>query len=203
MFSKALISLAALVSVQAVPLEPRQFDNYYIKPTVKLNGSPLNGAAINANNGSFYIGKPTTTFCPGEIYPCQTFSNVTAINIFQTSSAASMDAYVPGGQIVYVTVTGALGYTAAHAQNVPKDAKQKGFIRTEVLGPKESYAMVIFLGQTWWACPVEGEYGVYKIYAAAIEAKRPGTCAKFDMQAVEVGNQEPQAYQYVSPYTVS
>lgn len=50
---------------------------------------------------------------------------------------------------------------------------------------------------------MEGEYGVYKIYAAAIEAKRPGTCVKFDMQAVEVGNQEPQAYQYVSPYTVS
>lgn len=98
MFSKALLSLAALVScTQAAPLEARQFDNYYIKPTVKLNDSPLNGAVINANNGSFFIGKATTTSCPGEIYPCQTFSNTTAINVYQTGSGASMVCIVSSG----------------------------------------------------------------------------------------------------------
>ncbi|RDL30159.1 uncharacterized protein BP5553_10437 [Venustampulla echinocandica] len=207
MLSNALVPFAVLLALSSaapspvdVPVHtiPQSRDDYHIYPTVKLDGSPLDKALINANNGELYIGKPTTAECQ-EAYPCDTLSNATAIIVSNNGAGAAMDVYVPGGQILYVRKTGELGYTAAHAQNVPSDATQKGFMRVEFFpSDKSAYAAVIFHGEAFLACPL-GEEGVYRVHAFADSRT---DCTKIEIQAVDSGS-EPHAYQYTAPYTVS
>ncbi|TVY82217.1 putative secreted protein [Lachnellula suecica] len=204
MFTKSfapLVATLAFASAAPAPAVIPQDPPYYLKPTARAPGTAVDGGVLNAVNGGLFIGQDTTTDCPGSVYPCDTFTNITAITVSNSGSGASMDAYVPGGQIAYINATGEFGYTAAHAQNVPSTATQKGFTRIEVFGPRETYATVTFKGSNWLACPVEGAASVYQVNAAAVASKTG--CVGFEMAAIEVGSSEPQAYEYVAPYTVS
>ena len=95
MLSKTLVPLAALLAfTSASPLVSRQA-NFQTKPTVKAAGLAFDGLPLNATNGGLYIGRPTETYCPGDIYPCDMFTNVTAITIDQVNARANMVRSVP------------------------------------------------------------------------------------------------------------
>lgn len=78
-----------------------------------------------------------------------------------------MNTVVPGGQQVYVTSDGQLGYTIAHSASIPQNANTTGFAytpETEAGTP----GSLTFNGNDFVACPT-GDAGVYQIYAASLK----------------------------------
>ncbi|TVY30797.1 hypothetical protein LHYA1_G000419 [Lachnellula hyalina] len=203
MFTRALFmtALIALTSASPTILSSRQQPGdtvYYLAPTAKAAGTAVDGAVLNAADGGLFIGKNTATSCPSNYLTCGDFTNITAITL--TGSSASMDVAVPGGQAAYISGDGAFGFSSP-AAGIPPTATQTGFTRIERFAPTETYAAVWFKGSDWLACPVADSVGVYQVRAAAIGDKTG--CIYFEMAAIEVGSEEPQAYQYDSPLVVS
>ncbi|CAG8951666.1 hypothetical protein HYFRA_00005466 [Hymenoscyphus fraxineus] len=162
------------------------------QPTVKLAGSPLHGKLINAAEGSFFIGKEPTTTCI-DTAPCATFSNKTTIAFSQNNGWGNLSVAAPGGQFVYVLLTGEFEYTAPGA-SAPSGALITEFIRGEYWLPTGAiYAAITFGGGLWLACPT-GEGDVYRVFAAAY-ATGSG-CTAFEMHADETSDQSPQAYAF-------
>lgn len=89
--------------------------------TVYLPGSPLNGQAVQADGEAFYLGLSVlSSYCPSPSVPVQDCPNATEGTVFAGMSALWVE--VPGGQQIYTTPEGELGFTIAHSESVPVGA---------------------------------------------------------------------------------
>lgn len=96
--------------------------------TASLPGSTLDGQTINAAGSAFYLGLANPGFfCPddpGVICPNTTQTLIVGMT--------AMWVEVPGGQQIYITPAGALGFTQAHSTSIPPGSFQGGFTNVTV-----------------------------------------------------------------------
>jgi len=83
--------------------------------TVYQPNSPLDGQVVNAAAEALYLGlKGPSSYCPVVDQALCPAGNET---IFAGMSAMFVE--VPGGQQIYVTTGGVIGYTIAHSSDIP------------------------------------------------------------------------------------
>ncbi|KAH0282609.1 hypothetical protein M436DRAFT_38143 [Aureobasidium namibiae CBS 147.97] len=140
------------------------------------SGSPIHLSAINANANSFYLNKPTSSYCPNTTVSSCPEGKYTYFTPGNTTLSLAVE--VPGGQRVYVAQDGSLGYTIPHGSvGGNQTVSYTGF------GLKDSGIHLQYLDADFAAVPV-GQ-GVYKVYAAAVEeTPRNGTSFAFRVQSV-------------------
>lgn len=112
------------------------------------------------------------------------------------------DATVPGGQVVYVEPSGALGFGQAHSAIIPDGSLLSNF--TVVAG--DSLGLFRFNDRGWLACPT-GRNGTalpYKIFAyltavpdADVPASQGTNCTGLDILALNYTASSPAAWQYI------
>jgi len=190
MFTKTILASALASFAATAPLTQRAEDTSFTLLSIH-SGSDVQNQAIAANGQRFWIGKETSTYCPvGSSCPANT--DVTAL--VSNGGSIGMDASVPGGQQVYVTADGQLGYTIAHSARIPGGASVTGF---KYVPENESGAPgeLIWNSYSFVACP-NGDAGVYQIYAgnASIASSTDSTC--IGIVAATVNNTAGAAWQY-------
>jgi hypothetical protein len=85
-----------------------------------------------------------------------------------TNSSLSLDDVVPGGQSVYVTTDGQLGYTIAHSASFPDGSLRTPFIYTPEATPGTVGNLKFNAGE-FEACPdAAAGVDVYQVYASAV-----------------------------------
>ncbi|MCJ1412925.1 hypothetical protein MMC19_007025 [Ptychographa xylographoides] len=128
------------------------------------SGSPIHLQAVNANGFKFVIGAGPLTYCPSDVPPSACGSGTTtAVEV--GDGGASLAVEVPGGQEIYVTATGALGYTVPHSGLIPPGAVTAGF--TYTAGPSFGDFGFTGLGATGFlACPSPNATAPYQVFAA-------------------------------------
>ncbi|KAL5364213.1 hypothetical protein BJX96DRAFT_168116 [Aspergillus floccosus] len=110
-----LLPFASLLALAAAsPAERRQSSDAFTL-NIRWSNSPLSGP-LNANGGSFWTGKPTSSYCPDNIPQCKT---VNATSFVVQDDRVLLNAVVPGGQQVYVSPQGQLTYTPPHSAYIP------------------------------------------------------------------------------------
>ncbi|KAL8685469.1 MAG: hypothetical protein Q9218_007740 [Villophora microphyllina] len=186
------------------PITPRQT---YVPPITfgaiaARSTSPIHLQSINANGQAFWVGKNTTTYCP---LTNQTECPPGTETVFAVGSGgASLDIEVPGGQRIYVSSTGALGFTQAHSGLIPDGAALQTFNAT--MGPENGplgHFTFEGLGATGFiACPVSKGKGPYQVFADVkglkdgdVPSKCKEDCLGFDALTAPFG-QEASAWQY-------
>ncbi|EKG17832.1 hypothetical protein MPH_04888 [Macrophomina phaseolina MS6] len=96
------------------------------------SASPIHFGSINANSGKFWIGKPTSSYCPSSVVEdCETAypGNVTVFA--GGDNTLGLDVSVPGGQQVYIAADGSLSFTQAHSAYTGEGSVQTGFSKSE------------------------------------------------------------------------
>ena len=83
-----LLALASLASLAA------SADSAFTL-NVRWSNSPLAGP-INANGGSFWTGKPTSSYCPSNVPECVVVNTTSFVS--SASGGLALNAVVPGGQ---------------------------------------------------------------------------------------------------------
>lgn len=201
------------------PIEPRQEGLY--QPFTLIAASPIHLQSINANNFTFWIGKPTSSICLTKnitIVQCPQ-GNITAftwggyaaglvseLHLYTVSITLSnsQNVNVPAGQDVFVARNGALGFSRAHGDWYPDGATGGPFKATfDTVGSVLGQLSFSGNGSTGWlACPV-AEEGPWQILAAVEGLKDgavPGGCVYerigFDALTAEYNSTEPAAFQY-------
>ena len=111
------------------------------------------------------------------------------------------DVEVPGGQYVYVAASGALAYTVAHSNIIPKGAHSRSFALDRT-SPTSSSFTYSGTGKAsgWLACPVSGL--VYQIFANVeledqnVPMKNVSACIALDALTTNYTLPGPAAWQY-------
>lgn len=186
---------AALPAPQAGTTTPLRLGGMALR-----SASPIHFGSINANGGSFYIGRNTSTYCPEDSAAsdaCATANtNQTIFNYLNGQGTLSLDTIVPGGQQVYVTAgddtydAGRLAFTPAHSAATDGPAVYEGFVNVYD-------ARLQFEGNDWLACPVPHEEGAYSVWAAS-RANLTGieNCLGFTFKLTQYDDSTPAAWQY-------
>jgi len=108
-----VMSIIFLVTIATAQVSPGQFTLTVYQP-----GSPLDGQVVNAAAEALYLGlKGPSSYCPVTDVSLCPAGNQT---IFAGMSAMFVE--VPGGQEIYTTVEGVIGYTVAHSASIPTGA---------------------------------------------------------------------------------
>lgn len=186
----AFLLPALALAAPIADLEPRRSSGFFSLMSVR-SASPIHFATINASGRAFWIGKPTSTYCPSGIsgLDCSKINNnVTALATGDVgkASGAGMDTIVPGGQQVYVETNGALGYTQAHSGSIPTGAYTTGFVYTPPTNSQQHWGHLSFTGHGangLIACPT-AKAGVYQIFANVSGLKNKDKCLGFDAFAL-------------------
>ncbi|KAG9231766.1 hypothetical protein BJ875DRAFT_382230 [Amylocarpus encephaloides] len=143
-------------------------------------GSGLPGSKINANGGSFWLGKDPSSSCPAvEGLDCTAFPGTRTV-LVGGNDTLSLDVAVPGGQQVYVGPNGALGYTPPHSSYMPTGSVTTGFHRFRSQSGGAPVVMN-FQGNSFLACPDATNSGVYQIFAHLVVTDG-GNCTFFQMR---------------------
>ncbi|KAK3078548.1 hypothetical protein LTS18_007237 [Coniosporium uncinatum] len=144
------------------------------------SASPIHFNTVSANGGTFWLQKPTSTYCPEGIdgLTCPVGNNQTLFAGGEGTLALSV--VVPGGQQVYIAPDGKLSFTQAHSAYIPTGSIRDGFSRD--WRPAQN------LGFLQWtngfvACPANGTSGPYQIYGARDDVTLPENCLGFSMIA--------------------
>ncbi|KAF2101999.1 hypothetical protein NA57DRAFT_53937 [Rhizodiscina lignyota] len=174
----AILGLFSFSPVQA---------NYFSVISVR-SASLIHLQSINANGGSFWIGKTTTSYCPqAEVSDCPPGNDT----VFEGGNdTLGLGTVVPAGQQVYIAPSGILSFSEAHTASFPKGSILTGFS----LCPGASF------GDLSWeyglvACPTNGTNGPWQIYGQRADITLPETCLGFD--ALTYNLTEPGAWQYI------
>ncbi|KAK2765013.1 hypothetical protein FQN54_008712 [Arachnomyces sp. PD_36] len=102
---------------------------------------------IQAAGQKFWIGGEPATYCPTSVGDLCPPGNETVI-----IGTSSLDALVPGGQMMYVEKSGSVGFTQAHSVSIPEGADIGGF--TYAPGVYHDYYNYIGFGADgFMACP--------------------------------------------------
>ncbi|KAK8183439.1 IgE-binding protein [Phyllosticta capitalensis] len=155
------------------------------------SASPIHLQSINAAESAFWIGKPTSSYCPESVVENCPAGNET---IFAGGdNTLFLDVEVPGGQQVYVKPDGSLTYTVAHSAYMPEGSKSTGFHLNN--GTSSSGLGSLTYGLGWVACPTGNSTTgfPYQIYAAFVN--KTG-CLGFDFLTSNVLTDKVGAWQY-------
>lgn len=127
----------------------------------------IDGRAVDACQQEWNVGYETCSYCPDTVGASCPAGNTTVLAAPDAAAGASqpgMDVMVPGGQVVYLAESGAVGYTQAHSASIPDGAVQGGLVAYSGGG-----FMNINAGSYGWvACPptgLGGNDGGWVIYA--------------------------------------
>ncbi|KAG6025403.1 hypothetical protein E4U41_001529 [Claviceps citrina] len=142
--------------------------------TARLPSSAIHKKPLAASGGKFWIGRPTSHYCPPQVGQSCPKGRDTSILVSNEYATCSMNVVVPGGQQVYVAPDGSLSFTRPHSAYIPPGSNVTGFgLRGgELVTP--SHRLV--------ACPDAAASNVWQIFAP-LEAKgppsNPGRCVEF------------------------
>lgn len=170
-----LASFNSVLPILAIPITRATSDTF--GGIAIHSASPIHLSSINAAGNYFWIGKPTSSYCPSTVVEvCPDGKYTYFVNGNETLGLA---VEVPGGQRAYVADDGSFGYTIAHGSSGGKVVEYTGFsIEDEGLHLK-------WKGESWIAVPVDG--GSYKVYAAASEqTPKNGIGFAFRIASVDV-----------------
>jgi hypothetical protein len=117
--------------------------------TIFDTDSTLNGQAVNAAGGAFYLGlSEPSSYCPSGTTQCPEvtttlFAGMDALWVYRffmswprfriITDKSCVQVEVPGGQQVYVTSSGAISFTPAHSETLPPDVAQGAFTNITVV----------------------------------------------------------------------
>ncbi|RKF64161.1 putative secreted protein [Erysiphe neolycopersici] len=138
----------------------------FVAVTTKSGDANVHLRAISANGQRFFIGKDTSTYCP--LSDCSRYADFTIFSARPNDANSGLGLYtnVAGGQAVFVTNEGELGYTRAHSGSSPSGSVNNPFQYTPGTD-QGATGTLTFNSNTFVACPVPDQAGVYQIYAAA------------------------------------
>lgn len=226
-----IIYLAGLTGLGlASPLSPRQETRARFSIIAARSASPVHLQSVVANGRGFWIGKETATYCPSQVSQCPP-GDVTVLDYFDGSLSlvcrysildfchllsrinpsdllifSAQDVSVPGGQRVYVTPTGELGFTQAHSASIPPGSAQDGFTlsSTPVNSQLASLGFSKLGATGFLACPAgPNNTAPFKVFAdvsALKDADVPGgsvsACIGFDALVGEYTGSGSAAWQY-------
>ncbi|GAB0138573.1 hypothetical protein EsDP_00006803 [Epichloe bromicola] len=148
-----------------------------------LPGTPVHKRPLEASGNKFWIGKPTSTYCPSnikEIGACPKGKDTT-IWVSNERTTCGMNVIVPGGQEVYVAPDGSLSYTQAHSAFVPPGSTRVGFS----LLPKRPDGLreLVISSRQFFACPDKTNSSVWQIFSGAddqdVRGQSTADCLKF------------------------
>ncbi|RMZ86087.1 hypothetical protein DV737_g100, partial [Chaetothyriales sp. CBS 132003] len=162
------------------------------------SGSPIHLLPLNAAGFSFHLGGSTASYCPtsvteqGGVCPP---GNVTVL-----LGTCSLDDEVPGGQQIWATPDGAIGYTQAHSISVPIDSVPCPFSYSKQAGEQFGHLSTSVFGASGlMACP--NPNGSWDVFAALQNATVPNgdvsSCLGFDALTVDYISDTAAAWQYV------
>ncbi|QPG95080.1 hypothetical protein C2857_007595 [Epichloe festucae Fl1] len=159
----AVIPLLPLSFVEASPTY-HAANTSAVAITAALPGSPVHNRPLEASGNKFWIGKPTSTYCPLNAEECPKGKDTT-IWVGNELTTCGMNVVVPGGQQVYVAPDGSLSYTQAHSAFVPPGSTRDGFC----LLPERPDGLreLAISSRQFFACPEAKDSGVWQIFARA------------------------------------
>ncbi|OAG43328.1 hypothetical protein AYO21_02265 [Fonsecaea monophora] len=149
--------------------------------------SPIHLLPMNAAGYRFYLGGDTVSYCPTEVEEaggCPT-GNHTVLSL------CAMGALVPGGQYLYVTPGGEVGYTQAHSSLMPDGAVQCPFTYSKAPGATIGRLNLRAFGASGlMACPTYGD--AWQVFANLKNITAPrgnvSQCLGFDPLAFDTLN---------------
>ncbi|KAK7902893.1 hypothetical protein LTR67_002539 [Exophiala xenobiotica] len=158
------------------------------------SGSPIDYLRMNAAGLRFYLGGDTLSYCPSQvdqIGACPA-GNETVFSL------CNMAVVVPGGQQVFVTPHGELGYTQAHSSFRPVGSILCPFVYMKRQDAPFGMLSTQAFGATgFMACPAEGN--TWQVFANLRNATVPGgdvtQCLGFGAIAIDSA-QNYAAWQY-------
>jgi hypothetical protein len=132
----------------------------------------VDGLQVDACNQRWNLGIETCSYCPDTGVECPV-GNTTVVLAPDTAAGGSepaMDVIVPGGQVVYLDPSGAVGYTQAHSASIPDGSTQGGLVPYSNGG----FVNLNSGGYGWVACPstASGGGGGYTLFAVS-SANKP------------------------------
>jgi hypothetical protein len=156
---------------------------------VTRSGSPIHLQELNATGNAFYIGKPTTTYCPEGVSGLKCPVGKGETLFAGGHETLGLSTQVPGGQQIYVAKDGTVGYTQAHSASIPAGASLTGWSKTEgkTFGQLSYKYGLIF-------CPVGGDSHAYKLFAQVPGVSFIATCLGGNL--LTVNGTAPGAWQY-------
>ncbi|KAL8851820.1 MAG: hypothetical protein Q9221_003246 [Calogaya cf. arnoldii] len=191
MISSASLLLTLLPLALSSPIETRSNDTPLRFGAIAAKSTyPFHLQSINASGQSFWIGKPTATYCP--LVPQSQCPPGNETVFAAGKGGASMDVIVPGGQQIYVAPNGKLSYTQAHSASIPSGSARETFTAAlradsnQGSVPLGSFTFKGLGGEGFLACPshkVGSEEGPfpYQIFAnipAVSDMDVPSGCKK-------------------------
>ncbi|KAG5978270.1 hypothetical protein E4U55_006308 [Claviceps digitariae] len=134
--------------VSAEPSPP-----YAVNLSVDLLGSPIDNEPINANGGKFWIGKPTSQYCPPNVEQAGDcpLGNDTSVWVNNDSATSSLNVVVPGGQQIYIAPDSSLSFTQPHSAYIPPGSIVVGFTvqGNQLLFPTRSFVACLSYDSVW------------------------------------------------------
>lgn len=167
---------------------------------VRWSNAPDLSGPIHANGGSFWLKKPTRSYCPGQAVikaPCPRGAETSFTGGGGGDGRLALNVAVPGGQQVFIGPRGLLRYTQAHSAQMPRGAVTSGLVvqeGTRFLNP--FYQL--------WACNTDGDAGVWQIWVEQRDVEgnqrnwgktERNACTRVNLEAVEAAD-EVAAWQY-------
>jgi hypothetical protein len=153
---------------------------------VARSASPIHLQELNATGNAFYVGKPTTTYCPEGVSGLKCPVGKGETLFAGGHETLGLSVVVPGGQQVYVQKNGAVGYTQAHSASAPAGSTFDGWSKSEgaSFGSLSHKHGVLF-------CP-EGD--AYKLFVQVPGVSFAATCLGANL--LTVNGTAPGAWQY-------
>ncbi|EXJ86368.1 hypothetical protein A1O3_03319 [Capronia epimyces CBS 606.96] len=148
------------------------------------SGSPIHFLPINAAGLRLYLGGQTLSYCPDivdDLGACPP-GNETAFSL------CNLAVIVPGGQQLYVTPRGEIGYTQAHSSFMPNGSLPCPFTYYKAPGaPLGLLSTQAFGADGLMACPTDGD--AWQVFANLRNATVPqgnvSQCLGFDGLALD------------------
>ncbi|OCT54605.1 hypothetical protein CLCR_03078 [Cladophialophora carrionii] len=160
----------------------------WLTVTAARSGSEIHLLPMNAAGLRFWLGGNTISYCPepAEAQGACPPGNTTVLSL------CSMGVLVPGGQQIYVTPRGELGYTQAHSVSMPPGAVSCPFTYTKAPGAYIGRLLMSIgapFGITgFMACPTRSR-GIYQVFGNLKNATVPlgnvSQCIGFDPLAAD------------------
>ncbi|KIW98372.1 uncharacterized protein Z519_00032 [Cladophialophora bantiana CBS 173.52] len=146
--------------------------------------SPIHLLPMNAAGYRFFLGGETVSYCPTDV---EETGDCPAGNQTVLSPCA-MGALVPGGQYLYVTPNGEVGYTQAHSTFMPEGSVQCPFTYSKAPGATIGRLGLRTFGASGLiACPTYG--GAWQVFADLKNITAPrgsvSQCLGFDPLALD------------------
>lgn len=159
----------------------------YIPYVYNTSQPAIHGLPVAANNGLFWVGKPTTATCPTYDPSCPS-QNTTIISGPTPVQEWWMGVLEEGGQVIFNPLGGQFGYAAADSNNkVPLRSSYSYILETETT--EDGRLLLKYGTQDWSACPTNEE-GVWTVD----EAQYDSSCLPFQLELRETNAAAPQYY---------